>query len=93
MIIEKAYEQTVMEPVNQDVEEANVLVEYAANLCGSERVAKIFCKEESEELSNILGDFNREWDEVEVYEEGATPEQDAELDAVLEKYQKIINAL
>lgn len=76
-----------------DIEEANVLVEYSANMCTSDRVAKVFGKELSDELSNILADFQREWDEVEVDEDGATPEQDAELDAFLDKYQRLINAL
>lgn len=79
--------------VDQEAEEVNVLVEYAANLCGSERVAKIFCKEVSEELSNVLGDFNREWEEVKVDEDGPTKEQDEELDTILEEYQRKINAL
>jgi len=79
--------------IDQDAEEANVLVEYATNICDSDRVAKVFCKENTNELSNILGDFTREWEEVEVDEDGATKDQDAELDSVLEKYQEKINDL
>lgn len=78
---------------NQDIEQANVLVEYAANICKSERVAKVFGKENSDKLSNILGDFVRDWEAVKVDADGPTAEQDAELDAVLDKYQKAINEL
>lgn len=79
--------------VAEDVIQANALVEYAANLCGSDRVAKAFGKPESDDLSSILADFVSDWESVEVDADGATPEQDKELDAVLNKYQKKILTL
>ena len=73
--------------------EYNVLVEYAANICNSDRVAKVFGKERSNELSDILGEFVREWEECPCDPDGATPEQDERMDAVLDNYRDKINAL
>lgn len=40
----------------------------------------------------IIAMYNKEWDDVEVDPEGATPEQDKELDGIIEKCaQEVFN--
>ena len=73
--------------------EYDILIHYAANLCDSKRVARVFGIDDSSVLADILGDFQKEWDEVEVDEDGATVEQDAELDAILDKYRDLIKSI
>lgn len=80
-----------MKTIEKISEETTVLVEYAANACGSARVAEVFGVEDNDELKTLLSDFEEEYDEVEVDPEGATAEQDAKLNAVLESYRKKIN--
>lgn len=78
---------------DRDNEERAVLVEYAANLCSSDKVAEVFGCEPTEELSNILCDFVREWKAAPCDPEGATPEQDAVLDSILGEYaERILNS-
>lgn len=78
---------------DRDNEERAVLVEYAANLCNSDKVAEVFGCEPTEELSNILCDFVREWEAAPCDPEGATPEQDAVLDSILGEYaERILNS-
>lgn len=80
--------------IDQDEEEINVLVEYAFNACNSDRVAEIYCKESSNELLDILGEFNRDWEDVKIgVDSPPTKAQDAKLDAILEEYQEKINNL
>ena len=80
-----------METIEKISEETTVLVEYAANACGSARVAEVFGVEDNDELKTLLSDFEKEYDEVEVDPEGATAEQDAQLNAILESYRMKIN--
>lgn len=79
-----------MKTIEKISEETTVLVEYAANACGSARVAEVFGVEDNDELKTLLSDFEEEYDEVEVDPEGATAEQEAKLNAVLESYRKRI---
>lgn len=79
-----------MKTIEKISEETTVLVEYAANACGSARVAEVFGVEDNDELKTLLSDFEEEYDEVEVDPEGATAEQDAKLNAILESYRKKI---
>lgn len=79
-----------MKTIEKNSEEITVLVEYASNACGSARVAEVFGVEDNDELKTLLSDFEKEYDEVEVDLEGATAEQDAQLDAIIESYRKKI---
>ena len=80
-----------MKTIEKISKETTVLVEYAANACGSARVAEVFGVEDNAELKTLLSDFEEEYDEVEVDPEGATAEQDAQLNAFLESYRKKIH--
>lgn len=80
----------IMKTIEKISEEITVLVEYAGNACGSARVAEVFGVEDNDELKTMLSNFEEEFDAVEVDPEGATPEQDAKLDAILESYRKQI---
>ncbi len=62
------------------------LVNYAANM-QTEHLDKI---KEEKDISEELADFLREWNDAECDEECTTPEQNARLDEILERYAKEI---
>lgn len=76
-----------------NIDEYVILIHYAANLCDSERVSRVFGIGDSSVLVGILGDFQREWDDLEIDEYGATVEQAAELDAIVDKYRDLIKGI
>jgi hypothetical protein len=41
--------------------------------------------EQEEQISNILGEYNRQWDDAPCDDEGATSEQDANLDRIIDE--------
>lgn len=65
------------------------LIDYSANSITSEQllIDNNLTKTE-EEVSEILLDFQNEWDETPCDDEGANKEQDKLLDGILEKYAK-----
>jgi hypothetical protein len=79
---------------NFDVKET--LTNYFANLITSHEVM-IMCKvPETKEVNllQILGEGQKEWENTPCNPEGETPEQEKQLDAILEKYtNKILSLL
>ena len=47
-------------------------------------------EEQEEKISDILSEYNRDWYNADCDSEGATKEQDAELDRIIEKCSKAI---
>lgn len=91
----EAYIQDYLNDLEESAkaEQADALIRYAANDCDSEEVEKAFGKAGSVELEAKLGYFIDEFNAVEVDADGATPEQDEQLNAVIEKYIAVINNL
>ena len=83
---------------NQVVEVvSNNVVDYFANsITSSDFVKKhirpivTVSEEQKEKISDILSEYNRDWDYADCDSEGATKEQDAELDRIIEKCSKAI---
>lgn len=83
---------------NQVVEAVtNNVVDYFANsITSSDFVQKhirpivTVSEEQEEKISDILAEYNRDWDNTDCDLEGATAEQDAELDRIIEKCSKAI---
>ena len=50
-------------------------------------------EEMEDKITDILAEYNREWDNADCDEEGATQEQDKELDVIIEKCSKEISNL
>ena len=69
-------------------EEMNgLLVDYLAGSDVHETIVKLSTQPE-QEVSELLGQMQLEWDACECDEDGATPEQDAVMNLVLDKYSK-----
>lgn len=67
----------------------NALILATANLLNTRDVLG-----SSEEVNEIVRQFLEEWEDAECDEEGATPEQNEVLDAILDKYtQKIYETI
>ena len=83
---------------NQVVEVvSNNVVDYFANSINSSdfvqkhiRPIVTVSEEQEEKISDILSEYNRDWDNADCDSEGATQEQDAELDRIIEKCSKAI---
>ena len=83
---------------NQVVEVvSNNVVDYFSNsITSSDFVQKhiksivTVSEDQEEKISDILSEYNRDWDNADCNSEGATKEQDAELDRIIEKCSKAI---
>lgn len=83
---------------NQVVEVvSNNVVDYFANsITSSDFVQKhirpivTVSEEQEEKISDILSEYNRYWDNADCDSEGATQEQDAELDRIIDECSKAI---
>ena len=83
---------------NQVVEVvSNNVVDYFTNsITSSDFVQKhiktivTVSEEQEEKISDILSEYNRDWDNADCDSEGATKEQDAELDRIIDKCSKAI---
>ena len=83
---------------NQVVEVvSNNVVDYFANSINSSdfvqkhiRPIVTVSEEQEEKISDILSEYNKDWDNADCDSEGATKEQDAELDRIIEKCSKAI---
>ena len=83
---------------NQVVEVvSNNVVDYFANsITSSDFVEKhikaivTVSEYQEKKISDILSEYNRDWDNADCDSEGATKEQDAELDRIIEKCSKAI---
>lgn len=70
----------------------DMLTAYAANAISGCDIAEKLNKDE-DEVFNILGEFQKEWDEAPCDEGGPTREQDAHIDEILENYaQELLDA-
>lgn len=76
---------------------SNNVVDYFANSITSynfvqKHIRSIVTVSEYQEkkISDILSEYNRDWDNADCDSEGATKEQDAELDRIIEKCSKAI---
>ena len=83
---------------NQVVEVvSNNVVDYFANsITSSDFVQKHIkpivkvSEEQAEKISDILAEYNRDWDNADCDAEGATQEQDIELDRIIDECSKAI---
>ena len=83
---------------NQVVEVVcNNVVDYFANsITSSDFVKKhirpivTVSEDQEEKISDILSEYNRDWDNADCDSEGPTKKQDAELDRIIEKCSKAI---
>lgn len=83
---------------NQVVEVvSNNVVDYFANsITSSDFVQKhirpivTVSEEQEEKISDILAEYNRDWDNADCDAEGATQEQDTELDRIINECSKAI---
>jgi hypothetical protein len=84
---------------NQVVESvSNNVVDYFANsITSSDFVEKhirtivtVSEEQEEEKIIDILAEYNRDWDNADCDAEGATQEQDAELDRIIDNCAKAI---
>lgn len=75
------------------------LVDYSANMITQETfirnavdpmLTEPINEREYNEISNILGEFNRDWESAPCDAEGATPEQEHKLDLILQKAENEI---
>ena len=91
----EAYIKNYLNELDERVkaEQADTLIRYAANDCDSGEVEEVFGKTGSVELEAELGNFIDEFNAVEVDADGPTPEQNEQLDAVVEKYIERVNNL
>ncbi len=76
---------------------SNNVVDYFANsISSSDFVQKhirpivTVTEEQEEKIGDIISEYNRDWDNADCDSEGATQEQDAELDRIIEKCSKAI---
>ena len=63
-----------------------LLVDYACNSIGTSGICEFLNTDKFNEVSDVLGQFQREWDGAECDSEGATSEQEAYMDSILESY-------
>ena len=83
---------------NQIVEVvSNNVVDYFANSITSSdfvenhiRPITDVSEEQESKITDILSEYNRDWDNADCDAEGATKEQDLELDSIIEKCAKAI---
>ncbi len=83
---------------NQVVEviENNIVDYFANSISASDFVDKFIrpiinvTEEQEGEITNIMAAANRDWDNADCDSEGATQEQDAELDRIIEECSKAI---
>lgn len=75
------------------LEVCELLIDYSGNIISSSELADKIGKTDNAEVANILKEFQREWDEAPCDEEGATKEQDAYIDSILENYANQLLAL
>lgn len=68
----------------QDVKEEleGLIIEFFSNLRNSISISKYLNKDE-ESVTEILVKAQRDWDDAECDDEGATPEQDREMDNII----------
>lgn len=78
-----------MEEITDKSQKELALIEYAGNLATTSKVASVFGIEESDELSNVLGDFKRELELVD--EDGHGTEAEEKVDAIVAKYVRILS--
>jgi len=60
-----------------------MIVEYFGNGISSDEIAE-FLKKDEEVIGEIMAQAQREWDTVEVDEDGPNKKQDAELDNIID---------
>ena len=78
-----------MKEITDKSQKELALIEYAGNLATTSKVASVFGIEESDELSNVLGDFQKELESVD--EDGHGTEAEEKVDAIVDKYVRILS--
>lgn len=70
----------------------NEILNYFANTVDASEIAEKFLLDE-EKTKEILGYYQREWEDVAIDEEGATAEQDLALELVISRAVEALEAL
>jgi hypothetical protein len=67
----------------------NYVIEYFACILGIndfiKRLDVQVSEEQEEQIANILGEYSRQWDDAPCDDEGATAEQDANFDRIIDE--------